>query len=354
MFDYILYQEFYGNTIGAWAQSLFLVVLSVIGGRALYIILDKILRRLTAKTKNGFDDFVIDVIEQPLIAGAVLVGVWYSLQTLNMTDSIKTFIYHVFHFLIAFNITWFVAKAFNGLMRKYLAPIVEESENQFDDFLFPFVRKIFNALIWVLGIIVAMDNAGYDVGAVLAGLGIGGIAVAMAAKDTVANLIGAVTILIDRPFVVGDNVIVKGYNSIVREIGMRNTKLELKYVGQILIVPNSDIVNAHVINITQEPSRMYENIYRLELNTPVTRIEWAMEQINKVIKEHEYTMPKIMTFYHVADNTIDITARFWVKHECKKTCFDYSEVRSQINSQILTIFQANDLRLMEAYPRKAL
>ena len=107
-------------------------------------------------------------------------------------------------------------------------PLAEKTETDLDDQLLPIVRKRHKLAIWSLGIIVALNNAGYDVGALLAGLGIGGLALAMAAKDTVSNIFGGVTIFTDQPFVHQRAHQDRGLRRGGQEIGMRSTRLQTR------------------------------------------------------------------------------------------------------------------------------
>ena len=247
---------------------------------------------------------------------------------------------------MALTATWLIARVFNAAAQ---AALLKQSEKS-NKVLLPFIFKTIHIFIWIMGAILALNNAGYNVGAILAGFGIGGIAVALAAKETAANLIGAITLLIDRPFVVGDNIMFKEHNLIAREIGMRNSVFEIKYTGQWLIVPNADVVNTHIINISREPSRMFQPVFRLDLRTAPEDIEAEMAQMDREIKAHEYTENRSMIWYHIRPDCFEITARFWVLPACKKTCFDYIEVQSQLFTKILIGFRERGIR--PALPRQ--
>lgn len=102
--------------------------------------------------------------------------------------------------------------------------------------------------------IVALNNAGYDVGALIAGLGIGGLALAMAARDTVSNVFGGFTIFTDRPFTLNDRIKVSGFDGTVDEIGIRSTRLRT-LAGTLVTIPNSTFSESAVENVSAEPSR---------------------------------------------------------------------------------------------------
>ena len=105
-----------------------------------------------------------------------------------------------------------------------LRPTLDEKDNAMMDQFAPILRKGLRSLIWVLGLIMALNNAGYDVGALLAGVGIGGLAMATAAKDFVSNIFGGITVFVDKPFQVGDRIQIGGYDGTIEEIGIRSTR----------------------------------------------------------------------------------------------------------------------------------
>ena len=130
-------------------------------------------------------------------------------------------------------------------------------------------------IIIFAAVILAIQNAGYDVGALLAGLGIGGLALAMAAKDTVANIFGGFTILTDKPFTINDRIQVSGFDGWIREVGLRSSRLET-LAGRIVTIPNSIFSDTPVENISAEPSRKVAVNLGLTYDTTPDQMEEAM------------------------------------------------------------------------------
>lgn len=287
MLDYITKTTFYGNTPLNWFLTFMLMMLSVVVGRAVYWAIGKTIKRLTAQTRTRLDDILVDMIEEPFVLFITLFGIRQSFKLLTLSETAERIVGNIYHFCLVFTAAWLVSRLFNSLVEEYIVPMVEKSETDLDDLLLPFIRKFFNATIWILAIILALNNAGYDVGAILAGLGIGGLAFALAAKETVSNLIGAVTIFIDRPFAVGDLIRFEGYTAHVEEIGMRSTRLRVLFEERALIIPNSDLVNTKIINISAEPSRVFDIMLPFSLNTPTVRLKRAQELIAEVIENHK-------------------------------------------------------------------
>jgi len=222
----ILDKTYYSNTILEWLLALGIMVGAMLAGKVLYWFFSTVARRLTEKTKTKFDDIVIDLVEEPLVAAFVIFGIWFGLRTLNLPDAARAISGNVLQFLVILMVGWMAVRLIDALFREFLTPLAEKTANDLDDQLLPIARKGSKLIVWSLTVIVGLNNAGYDVGALIAGLGIGGLALAMAAKDTVSNVFGGFTIFSDRPFNLNDRVKVVGYDGVIKEIGVRSTRLQ--------------------------------------------------------------------------------------------------------------------------------
>ncbi len=277
---------FYGNTVGAWATAFGMVLLSALAGRAIYWLLSGVGRRITARTAARFDDIVLDMIEEPIVLAFVLGGTSYSLSTLALPEAVTVWSAKVAYIVLVLLVAWLLTRLFDALVVEYVVPFVEASESDFDDQLLPILRRGVRMAIWALAIIVGADNAGYDIGAVIAGLGIGGLAFALAAQDSVANLFGGVTIFVDQPFRIHDRIVVDGYDGYVREIGLRSTRLETLN-NRLVVMPNSKVANALVTNISSEPWKRETLILGLTYDTPAARLGEAMDILRDLCREME-------------------------------------------------------------------
>ena len=179
----ILSRTYYQNTVQQWLLALLIIAGAVIVGKILYWIFGRVVRRLTAKTKTRLDDIIVDMIEGPTIFVVALFGFWYGAHTLTLPDNLLLWVDQVFQVLIVLTIAWLISRLFDSLYREYLVPLTAKTEADLDDQILPIARKSVKVVIWVLAIIIVLGNAGYDVGALLAGLGIGGLALALAGAD---------------------------------------------------------------------------------------------------------------------------------------------------------------------------
>ena len=143
---------------------------------------------------------IIDMVEEPLVFIVGAVGIYSGLRMLILPEMVDKWIGIVVQVLVVLAMGWLATRLIDALFKELVIPLTEKSETALDDQLAPLALKAAKFVIWGVTVVIAMNNAGYDVGALLAGLGIGGLAVAMAAKDTVTNIFGGFTIFTDRPF----------------------------------------------------------------------------------------------------------------------------------------------------------
>ncbi len=189
--------------------------------------------------------------------------------------------------LALFRITDFVAFTFEKK--------AEQTDNKFDDVLVPLLRKTTKIFITAFGFIFLADNLDINISSLLAGLGIGGLAFALAAKDTVENLFGSLTVLIDRPFNIGDWINIEGLDGTVEQIGLRSTRLRTFY-NSLVTIPNSNLIKAKVDNYGQRRYRRIKTMITVTYNTPPEKIDAFCEGIRELVRQHPYTRKD---YYHV-------------------------------------------------------
>ena len=243
----IINKTYYGNTIGDWLFAIILIAISIIIGRILLWFSSTILKKLTKKTETKLDDILIDMIEEPLILIGVLIGTNYSITTLIIEPNVEKVINNILYILVIINIAWLITRTIDALVEHYIVPFTERSKTSLDNVILPIVRTCFKFIIWTIAVIVGLNNAGYNLGTVLAGMGIGGIAVAMASRETITNIIGGLTLVITRPFKVEDRIRVSGVDGWVKNIKLNYTKVS-DFYGRSHILPNRLFIDNIITN----------------------------------------------------------------------------------------------------------
>ena len=342
-----LNKTFYGNTIQNWAISFAIILGAIILAKILYWAIGKYIKKLTAKTKTNLDDILIDEFEEPVLYGISLVGFYWGVNRLHFGEGMDNFFSHLFIVLITLNVTWFIARLLDSLIEEYIVPMVEKSESDLDDQLLPVIRKVLKAIIWVLGIIIGLNNAGFDVGALLAGLGIGGLAFAFAAQDTIKNIFGGIMIFLDKPFKMKDRVKINGWDGTVEEIGIRSTRLRT-LEGRLVTIPNGQFSDHAVENVTLEPTRKVLLNLGLTYDTTPEGMEKAMNILNEIATENKDVENDVLiSFNNWGDFSMGILFIYYIK---KKS--DIFKTQSTMNLEILKRFNAEGLEF--AYPTQTI
>ncbi len=347
MFQDILTKTYYGNTIGTYMLSFMLIIASVVLARVAYWAIGHVIKRLTRRTKNRLDDILVDMLEEPVVFAIVIIGIWFSLKLLHTSETTQTVISTAYYILIVFDVAWFLSRVLDALIKRYIVPLVQHTESKLDDQLLPIIQKGMKIALWVMALLIALNNAGYNVGAVLASLGIGGIAFAMAAKDTIANLFGSFTIFMDKPFTVGERVLLNGYDGFVREIGVRSTRLETLN-GRMVTLPNSQVANECIENISSEPSRKITLDLGLTYDTSHEDMQKAMEILRQIVQENDHTEEKVVTAF-TAFNDFALNIRLIYYISKGNSVFG---VQTEVNLEILRRF--NEAGLEFAFPTQTI
>jgi MscS family membrane protein len=190
----------------------------------------------------------------------------------------------------------------------------QSTESTIDDILVPLISKTLRIFIILLaGIVIIQNLTGVEIGPLLASLGIGGLAVALAAKDSIANFFGTLTILFDKPFQVGERIVIDDYDGVVEHVGFRSTRIRL-LSGHLVTIPNEKVVNSGLENIAKRPNIRWLTNIGITYNTPPDKIEEAVETLREILADHEGLHPDLPPRVHFNgfnDWSLNITVVAW-------------------------------------------
>lgn len=341
-------QTFYNNTILNWVYSLLFMLGGILFAKVIYWFFKNIVKVVTSKTKTKLDDVLLEVIEKPAVIGIIIGGIWYGLMRLSFTPEADRFLSHAFTFAAIFTLTWLIIRAVDAIFSEIIVPLTEKTENTFDDQIVPVLRKGVKGILWIVGVIVGLDNAGFDIMALIASLGIGGLALALAAQDTVKNVFGGVMIFIDKPFKIGDRVIIDGNDGFVAEVGIRSTRIKT-LANRIITLPNSRFAESSIENISAEPHRKVVTNLGLTYDTAPDRMDLAMSILNGIVDANQDSlMPdRIVSFNNFGDFNLGILFIYYIRKEA-----DILATQSKVNLEILHKF--NDNKLEFAFPTQTI
>jgi len=339
----MLDQIYWGNSLESWGISILIIAGALVLNKIISLINKHIIQKITSKTKNRFDDILFRVLETPVLLGIALLAIWFAAARLELPPKVDKIILHAYHLLVVLNITWFVARLISALIEEFLIP-ASTSRSFIDANLIPLFKRSVLIVTWSIGVIMALNNAGVNVGTLIAGLGIGGLAFALAAQDTIKNIFGGFTIFTDRPFRIGDRIKVDGFDGFVEDIGIRSTRLRT-LEKRLVTIPNYKIVEASVENISAEPMRRVMLKLGLTYSTSSAKMEEAISILKAIPSKVEGVTDKDLAvfFSDFGESALMITFIFFVKRGA-----DVVQVPSNVNFEILKAFNSAGLEF--AFP----
>lgn len=255
--------------------------------RRIGVFLISILRKLLLKGKWKKFEELFSYLEKPsclLIASLFWLS---SIHILHLEGMAYLFFTVVVKILTYVSIVWLVY-CFVDIISIYFKDVVSRTETDLDDQLLPLVIRSLRIFIIVFGALLILQSLGVNVVSVLAGLGLGGLAFALAARDTCANLFGSLMILLDRPFKIGDWINIDGLDGTVEEIGFRSTRIRTFY-DSVVTVPNSVVAGANVDNYGQRKWRRVLAKLGVTYDTSPEKMEAFVEGIKDIVRKHPHT-----------------------------------------------------------------
>lgn len=234
----------------------------------------------------------------------------------------------------------------------WLAYRASKTEGKLDDMLAPIIGNSLRVTIIILAIVqIAQIISGKEITSILAGLGIGGLAVALAAQDTLRNFFGSIVLLIDKPFEIGDRINIDGHDGPVESVGLRSTRIRT-LEGHLVSIPNGELANKAIWNIAKRPHiRRIFNI-GITYETPLPKVNEAKSIIEEVLRDHPGMHPDYpprVYFNNFNDSSLNLFAIYWFH---PAAYWDYMQFSDQVNTAILERF--NEAGIEFAYPTQTL
>ncbi len=323
----------------------FLIVLLFQVLRRLFVkIIINTLHKLAKKTKNSLDDRLIDIVDKPLRMVVTLVGFTIAFNILNLPDNINHFVILIMKTLFIFCFFWILYRAEEIINNFFIKKFSNNSEMLRG--ILPLLSKTTKVAIIIIGITIVIQLWGYDVGAIITGLGIGGLAVALAAKDTLANFFGSLTIMVDRPFKIGDWIICAGVEGTVEDIGFRTTKIRT-FAKALVSVPNYKITTDATVNWSMRDRRRIKYSIGATYDTTREQMTDAVNAIKNMLLEHEHIHNEGLMVYFddFGSSSLNIFIYCFTK---TAVWSEYLAIKQDVNLKIMEIFE--NLKIEFAFP----
>jgi len=303
----------------------------------------KIILRLVNKTKFNADTKIVSAFERPLINFFEVLGLYFAYIILMQKFTIRLdFINKVFSSSIILLISWGLYNL-TGESSLLFEKMHKAYDIKVDKILFPFISKILRLILLALVITIIAEKWGYNIQGFITGLGLGGLAFALAAKDAAANIIAGILIILDKPFALGDWINNDSLEGTVEEITFRTTKIRTFDLA-LIIVPNSKLVSEPVTNYSRRGKRRLNFNLGLNYGTSRDKLEICVTKIRNLIENHaQVNKDEIyVRFDKFNASSLDIFIYFFVE---TAKLGEFLEIKENINFGIMDILQQEDVSL---------
>ncbi|RZN14415.1 MAG: mechanosensitive ion channel family protein [Methanosarcinales archaeon] len=350
MLDYIMFGSSFDRII-----IIFLIIFFTLLIRKLVIyIFEEKLIHITRKTKTERDDLLVKALKNPIGYVIIGIGLVACIHLLPLPEKIGTtevsIIINSTSTLLFTLIALFVTFRLIDVLAYYIYKAASSTETKLDKQLVPLLIKILKIVVFILSLLFILQNIGWEITSLLAGLGIGGLAFALAAQETLSNLFGSFTIFSDRCFRIGDWVKIDDVEGTVEEVGFRSTKIR-RFDQALVITPNSKFIKSEVINFSEMKMRRITFNLGVSYETTAKQMTNVVEGIKKIIEDDERFE---RSFYMVHFTEFGVYSLDILVYCFTKTTIwnEYLSMREEFNLKIMKLLE--ELNVEIAYPTQTI
>ncbi|MFP4055478.1 MAG: mechanosensitive ion channel family protein [Candidatus Brocadiia bacterium] len=343
--------EFVGIAAWQYIACFLLILLGLVARKVSDHVVETRLVPLLRRTRYEALPLLAEAASRPAGYLLLLLGLFAALAVLGLPrePDVRGFAFGAIKILVAIDVIWFLFRAVN-VGERYLEKLAGRSESKLDDQLVPVIRKALKATIAVIGFVWVVQLLGYRVSSLLAALGIGGLAVALALQDTLGNFFGSVFIFLDRPFAVGDWIKVEGVEGIVEDIGFRSTRIRT-WPATLVSIPNKTVASSTVDNWSRMPKRRVMQTVGVTYETTADQMEAAVDGIRQVVEGDEGVDKEfiVVRFTDFGDSSLNILVYYFTT---AIPFADHTATKQRINLAIMRFLRGMGLSI--AFPTQTL
>jgi MscS family membrane protein len=331
-----------GITIGV--ILLFLVLRKVFTKYIFYLLI-----KLSKKTKTTFIHQVLEAYERPLRWLFVIIGIYVAIDYFPYIQQENLFILKALRISIIFLITWGLVNLSSKSSILFLK-LNKHTSIEIDQILIPFLSKAIRFIVIAISFTVILQEFDYDISGFVAGLGLGGLAFALAAQEVVKNLFGGIVIITEKPFSIGNWIQTPSVEGIVEDINFRSTIIRT-FADALITIPNSTLSNEPITNWSAMGKRRINFNLGVEYHTPKDKLEKVVIQIRELLETHPEIHPEtiFVRFNEYNSSSLDIMLYFFTK---TTVWGEYLRVKEEINFKIMEILEKEEVSI--AFPSHTL
>ena len=327
-----IYEEHLGSVIVALSILLLFLFFRKVFVKAL----TRLLQRAVGSKEEGLYGVFVRALEKPLQVFLLFLGLYLCLVYLPLSAAFHEKIVGTWRIVVIIFCTWGLYN-FIGYYSTYFFQVKNRLDVNIDNILAAFLAKVIKGALLLLAFVIIVSELGYDINGFIAGLGLGGLTIALAAQNAAANFFGGVVIIIDKPFSIGDWILTPSVEGIVEDITFRSTKIRT-HADALVTVPNATLATEAVTNWTRMGRRRVKFDLRLVPATPKNKLQKCARLIKAMLKEHAdvHKDALFVRFDNFGDSSLDLLIYYFTA----ATAFDdYLRVKEDVNYKIMDILE---------------
>jgi len=340
-----LENEYLGNTVQSYLTAVCVFVVGVV----ILILVEKIiLRRIRAfaeKTKTTYDDYLLKIFERTILPLLYLGAFYFAVQQLALSVSLGRLITSITLVLLVIQVTRLVSAVAVLVVQEVLVKGRGQAEGSRAS---KSILNVVQVIVWGFGLVLLLDNLGFNVSAVIAGLGVGGIAIALAAQTILGDLFNYFVIFFDKPFKEGDFIILDDFLGVIEHIGLKSTKIR-SLGGELLVFSNSDLTSSRIRNYKRMQKRRVPFKVGVTYQTSAAKMKKIPGMVKSIIEGVKDTAFDRCHFQNFGDFSLDIEAVYYVMGADYNK---YMDIQQQIYLRIMEAFEKEGIEF--AYPTQTL
>ena len=325
--------------------SISIFLFFIIIGWIVYHIFERYFTRWAKKTKTNLDDEILKNIKKPIYFFVILIGLYYAFETLIILGDyleVFTFIFSIAEILL---VTFIITRVVNVVIAWYSE---KRNKKKMSEHILFVLKKIINAIIFLFAFLIILYVLKIDLSGIVVGLGVGGIAIAFALQNVLGDIFSAFSIYFDKPFEIGDFIIVGEYSGNVKKIGMKSTRVQLLQ-GEELVLANSVLTTTNVRNFKKLKKRRASFSFGVTYDTPSKKLKKIPDIIKEIIEKNEILEVLRIHFKEFGDFSLNFEVVYYIRN---KDYTVYMDVQQEINFAIKEAFEKEGIEM--AFPTQTI
>ena len=334
--------------IGEIIVSIMIFAISVILGWIVYRIFERYFTNWAKKTKTNLDDEILANIKKPIYFFVILVGAYYGLEFLSILEPYSTEVAFTFSIVEILLIAFIITRVVNVVITWYGE---KRAKKQMSEHILFVLKKIINAVVYLFAFLVILAVLKIDLSGIVVGLGVGGIAIAFALQNVLSDVFSAFSIYFDKPFEIGDYIVVGDHSGTVKKIGMKSTRVQLLQ-GEELVLSNSVLTSTSVRNFKKMRKRRISFSFGVTYATPTNKLKKIPDIIRDIIDgdklEYVDKLDRVH-FTEFGDFSLNFNIVYYLK---TKDYAKYMDTQQEINFAIREAFEKEGIEM--AFPTQTI